>query len=63
MPKVYIATDENGNITAASTTSPDDNNYVENDLIPNYQYEFYLTWEQIDELWRYKVVEGQLIMK
>jgi hypothetical protein len=60
MINTWVAIDANGVITAASTTSP---GQVSGENIPNYQYEFLLTWEQIDELWRYKIVDGELVLK
>ncbi len=63
MPIVYIATDEEGNITSGSTTPPEQIPKVEGEEIPNYQYEFNLTWEQIDELWKYKIENGELVLR
>jgi hypothetical protein len=63
MPVFYIATDENGNIVSGSTTHPDAIPKGEGEQIPNYEYEFDLTWEQIDNLWKYKIVNGELVLK
>jgi hypothetical protein len=60
MINTWVAIDENGIISAASTTSPDQ---ISGENVPNYQYEFELTWEQIEELWRYKVVNGELVLR
>jgi hypothetical protein len=60
MVKTWVFTDTDGNIVSASTTDPA---LVQNGIVPDYQYEFDLTWDQIDDLWRYKVVDGQLVMK
>jgi hypothetical protein len=60
MPTVWLAVGSNGEITAGGTTPPQ---LVEGDEKPNYQYQFDLTWEQIEELWKYKVVDGQLVLK
>lgn len=64
MPMVYIAVNDNGNVETASTTNPDLINYAPNDEnIPDYQYEFDLSWEQIEELWKYKIADGNLILR
>lgn len=62
MPLTFIATNEDGDIIAASTTDPKSMVYAEIHSIPEYQYQFDLTWEQINELWNYRVVNGELIL-
>lgn len=64
MALVYIEIDDEGNVQTASTTNPELINYNPNDKsTPNYEYEFELTWEQIEELWKYRIVNGELVLK
>lgn len=63
MPVIYIATDENGNIVSGSTTHPDSIPIGEGEQIPDYKYEFELSWEQIDSLWEYKIAGGNIVSK
>lgn len=52
-----MAVDDGGYIVAASTTNPD---WVEGDSKPNYTLVFELTWDEIDNLWQFYVVDGVL---
>lgn len=63
MTTVYVSVDDEGNIIRATTTVPDKITYAENDEIPDFQYQFELTWEQIEDLWRYRVVGGELTQR
>lgn len=63
MVKVWVCVEEDGSICTATTTSPDKIPKSEGEVLPNYQYEFEMTWEQLDELWKYKVENGELVLK
>lgn len=64
MPMIYIAVDNKNNVQTATTTDPKIINYAPNDNnIPVYQYKFELTWEQIEELWKCKIENGELLLR
>jgi len=54
---IWVAIDDRGYITTGSTTNPE---WIEGDNIPNYTLTFELTWDEIDNLWMFYVVDGVL---
>jgi hypothetical protein len=63
MTMLWLAVDNDGNITAGSTTPPELIPMFPGDKIPTYNYSFDVSRELINDIWRYKVVDGELIAK
>lgn len=59
MITVWISVDDDGNISQAGTTPPE---LIPGDNVPDFQYSFEMTWEEYEELWKYKIVDGELVL-
>ncbi len=61
--KYWVAVDDDGNIGSGSSTDPEMKIIAPGEELPDFNYVFNLTWDEINELWKFKVFNGELIEK